>query len=111
MVDIGAAKKEVKQVKIFVAIIALLQAVILAWDLFSGIEINYLTLGFISVALILNIITFIGLYQNKKYGLQAGFATGIIILINSLISFSIIGIIVAGIWLWSFYRIKPALTN
>ena len=111
MVDIDTAKKEVKQLKIFVAIIALVQATILALVLFSGTEINYLMSGFILIALILNVITFVGIHQYKKYGLQTGFATGAMILINSLISFSIIGIIVAGIWLWSFYRIKPALTN
>lgn len=111
MVDVETAKKEAKQVKVFVAIIALIQVAMLFLNLFSGTEINYLILGFMIIALVLNFITFIGIYLNKKYGLQAGFATGVMILINSLISFSIIGIIVAGIWLWSFYRIRLAFTS
>lgn len=111
MVDIDKAKKEVKQVKIFVVIIALFQVGVLIWNLLLEVKIDYLISGFVLIALILNIITFIGLHQNKKYGLQAGFVTGVIILINSLINLSIVGIIVAGIWLWSFYRIRLAFAS
>ena len=114
MTDLETAKKEVKQVQAFIIILALLQIAILVFamkNMFAGLKINYIGLAFTTIALILNIVAFIGLNQYKKYGLQVGYVIGAITLITSLIGRNIIGLIVALIWLWSFYRIKPALIN
>ncbi|MCA9458941.1 MAG: hypothetical protein KC550_00165 [Nanoarchaeota archaeon] len=111
MVELEKAKKEVKQVKIFVLIIALIQAALLFFAIkviLDGtvVEPSYLNLAMVGAALVMNIITFVGLNKEQKYGIQLGFVTGAIMLISGAIQMNIIGIIISLIWLWSFYRIK-----
>jgi len=111
MVELEKAKKEVKQVKIYVLFISSIQVGLLFFItkvIFGGtvLKPNYLYIEILGAALIMNLLIFIGLNKEQKYGIQLGFVDGAIMLIIGVIQMNILAIILWLIWLWSFYRIK-----
>ena len=114
MVNKETANKELTQVKIFILIITILQLFVINMIGLSFQEIKstiVISLLLYIFSFILNIVTFIGLQQRKKYGLTTGYISGGFMVINGLLSVNILSLIIAGIWIWSFTRISPALSN
>jgi hypothetical protein len=97
-------KKEVKQIVYLLAFVWILNIAIWGFVFYSGMLSFQITsiIGLSPLVLIPFII--FGLWSFKKWGLILGYILSAIVLINSLISINIIGIIIWGAVLYYLYK-------
>lgn len=104
------ARKEIKLLAYFLIIVWLLNIVIWGYAFYTGmisIEISTLIAVFtVILPLILMPIVIIGLWNFKRWGLMLGYILSISLLLSSLISFNIIGVIVWGIILFFLHKYR-----
>lgn len=104
------ARKEVKLLVCFVIVVWLLSIMIWGYAFYTGmisVEIGSVIAGYtIILPLILMPIVLIGLWKLKRWGSILGYALSIFLLIGSLISFNLIGIILWGIILCFLYKYR-----
>lgn len=104
------ARKEIKLLACFLIIVWLLNIIIWGYVFYTGmisIEIGTVIVSYtIIFPLILMPIVIIGLWKLKRWGSLLGYILSILLLIASLISFNIIGIIVWGIILFFLYKYR-----
>jgi len=97
-------KKEVKQIVYLLALVWILNIIIWIYVFYSGI-ISFEITSIIGLSpLILDPFVIIGLWSFKKWGLILGYILSLIIIINSIVSANIFGIIIWSIVLYYLYK-------
>lgn len=103
--DDDAVKKEVKNIVYFLAIIWILSLAVYGYVFYSGtLSLQTTQLIFGLLPLILLPLVMVGLWSSKKWGLFLGYVLSALLLINSIRSINLLGMVLWGSVFYHLYK-------